>query len=356
MRQFIGILLISLLIGINQAQAITLISDKFESPWGMAFIDNNNLLISEKHGSIKQLNINTGKVIMLTQLPKVLGAGQGGLMDIQLAPDFEQSQQIYVTYVTSHPQTKQPATTLAKLQYTANNGKQKPSLTQLTPLYYSLADSDKSHHFGSRLAFDKQHIYMTVGDRGHRTSAQDLNQDSGKILRLNFDGSAAQNNPFFGETNKRAAVYSYGHRNQQGISFDKAGQLWTIEHGPRGGDELNLVHKGVNYGWPVISYGREYMSRLPVGTSHQAGMEQPVHYYVPSIAPSDLLISQQNQFYISALSGKQINKLTLDDNNQVINEQVLAKSLNQRIRSLAEDPDGNIYFVTDSGNLYKLTD
>ena len=217
------------------------------------------------------------------------------------------------------------------------------------------------HHYGSRIAISDQHLYVSIGDRGVRENAQDLSNHAGKILRLNLDGSIPKDNPFVGTKGALDEIWSYGHRNPQGLAWDQQ-RLWAIEHGPRGGDEINLIKKGANYGWPVISYGKEYWGPFNVGEgTHKVGMEQPIKYYVPSIAPSDLVIYKGGMFkswagslLTGALRGKHINKISVDQDLRVNTEKKLLTNLKQRIRSLLIDKQGRIYFSTDQGNIYVL--
>ena len=207
-------------------------------------------------------------------------------------------------------------------------------------------------------------FFFGVGDRGERPNGQDLTNHAGSIIRLNLDGSIPQDNPFVNSNAALPEIWSYGHRNPQGLAFDEiSNKLWEIEHGPRGGDEINLIKSGANYGWPVISYGKEYWGPLSVGEgTHRKGMEQPIKYYVPSIAPGSLTIYSGNAFpmwkgnlFSGALILRHINRIVLNSKNKAIKEERLLEALDERIRAIAESPQGWLYFSTDSGKIYRLS-
>ncbi len=321
--------------------------------WSLTFISDSELLFTERSGQLKKLNLTTGKIIPITGLPAIYAEGQGGLLDIKAAPDFKENQWIYFTY--SKPTDKNGATTLARAQL---NGLQ---LDGWQDLLVTQASNDTTRHFGSRIAFDDNgHVYFTVGDRGHRPNGQDLSTHAGAVLRLTLEGLIPATNPFLEQPDAQAAIWSYGHRNPQGIAFDSTKQqLWSIEHGPRGGDEINLIQEGNNYGWPVVSQGQEYWAPLDVGTKdNQQGMTEPKKVYIPSIAPSSLAIYRGNAFprwqghlFSGALRGQHLNVVSLDEVDQPQEEQRLLAELNERIRSVTTGPDGFIYLSTDSGRL-----
>jgi glucose/arabinose dehydrogenase len=240
-------------------------------------------------------------------------------------------------------------------------------------LFTALPYSNKVHHYGSRLAFKEGHLYITVGDRGERHRAQDLTDNAGKVHRINPDGSIPGDNPFLNKKTSSgatipASIYSYGHRNPQGMYVDKLGQLWIHEHGPRGGDELNLVLKGHNYGWPIITYGREYWGPSIGEGTQKKGMQQPKHYYVPSIAPSGLIRYESNlfkewkgDFLIGSLKKRHLNRLSLNldesGSDEPVKEHRYLHHLDTRIRDIDVDTQGAIYLLTDeyNGKLIKVT-
>lgn len=330
-------------------------------PWGMAFLSPSEILFTERSGKIKLLTLSSAPqtpatVTRLAGHPRVKAAGQGGMLDVAVPPDFKPGDWIYFTYSKSHKGSA--VTTLARAK---RNGQH---LLQWTELLVTRSATDTGRHFGSRIAFDdKGHLFFTVGDRGVRQNGQDLTTHAGSVIRLNRDGSTPTDNPFVGRKNALPEIWSYGHRNPQGIFYDRADKrLWVIEHGPRGGDEINLIKPGVNYGWPVISYGKEYWGPLHVGEgTHKDGMAQPVKYYVPSIAPGSLLSYSgkafprwQGDLIAGALKLTHLNRVSLDTEGKAVGEERLLRDLNERIRALIESPEGWLYLSTDSGLILRL--
>ncbi|MCW9031242.1 MAG: PQQ-dependent sugar dehydrogenase [Gammaproteobacteria bacterium] len=325
-------------------------------PWGMAFVSPSELIITEREGIIRLINLKSSTNIKLKNTPEVLADGQGGMLDVAIPPDYKTSKWIYFTYVKDG--NKQGVTVLARAKLN------KDRLTQWQELLVSKSGTPTSYHFGSRITFDDQgHVYFGIGDRGERPIAQDLTNHAGTIMRLNLDGSIPEDNPFKNIPAALPEIWSYGHRNPQGLSFDlKHKRLWEIEHGPRGGDELNRILPGKNYGWPVISYGKEYWGPVAVGEgTHKTGMQQPVKIYIPSIAPGSLIVYSGNAFpewkanlFAGALKLKHINRIVLNENGKAIKEERLLESLDERIRALTQSPEGWIYFSTDSGIIYRL--
>lgn len=341
----------------NDLQIDKLAAD-LQIPWGMAYLPDNSLLITQREGRLVRLTLASGKITTISGLPADIAVGgQGGLFDVALSPDYDQSHWIYFSY--SKTVKTGSATTLARAKLVGD------TLSDWQELFVTRIDSSKRAHFGGRIAFDGTgHVFLSSGERGHRANAQDLTNHAGKILRLNMDGSVPTDNPFVGQTNALPEIWSYGHRNPQGLCYNKeTEQLWEIEHGPRGGDEINLIQPGHNYGWPVISYGKEYWAPLAVGEgTHKQGMDQPVYKYIPSIAPSSLLQYQgalfkqwHGRLLAGALSLQHLNVVELNEENQFKHEQRLLNTLNSRIRSLLEGPDGELYIGTDQGDIYRVT-
>lgn len=329
------------------------VADGLGIPWGLAFLSEDRLLITEREGSVKLLDLATNKITSLKNAPRVIANGQGGMLDVAVSP--EEPSWIYFTYVGGS--SDRHSTILARAQLEGD------ALTRWQDLLITTGN-DNGQHFGSRIAFDNDgYVYFGVGDRGERDSAQNLSLHQGSVMRLHLDGSIPKDNPFVTTENAQLAIWTYGHRNPQGMAYDAGNKrLWLIEHGPRGGDEINLLEKGKNYGWPVISHGREYISGLPVGESKQKeGMEQPVKVYIPSIAPGSLLYYTGEAFpqwrgnlFAGALKLRHLNRVQLNDRAEAVDEQRLLQDLDQRIRALAQSPRGWIYFSTDSGNIYRL--
>ena len=335
---------------------IELLASDLGIPWGMTLIAPNQLLITERDGQLLQLDLTTGQHRKIAGLPVVYAKGQGGLFDIKTPPDSGHQQWLYFTY--AKPVAGQGRTTLARAKLSGHR------LIQWQDLLVTKSATSTSRHFGSRIAFDGDgHVFFSVGDRGHRPNGQDLTTHAGSILRLNLDGSVPKDNPLVAHDNSLAAIYSYGHRNPQGLAYDPENQrLWSIEHGPRGGDEINLIKAGHNYGWPVVSFGKEYWGPISVGEgTFKTGMEPPVKVYIPSIAPSSLLLYSGNAFKAwrgnllsGALKLTHLNRIELDGEIATAEHRLLTE-LKQRIRHIIEDPQGNLLISTDSGRLYRLT-
>jgi len=347
---------------------VTQIATGLGIPWGMSFQSQNEILFTERKGRLGIVNIVSGEVNYLSGLPDIVANGQGGLMDVAKPTNNEISDWTYFTYVKPIDAAGNGETTLARAHTSKEGIFDWQDLLVTHSLFGVIFDvtgiawgSDR--HFGSRIAFDDTHLYFSVGDRGNRPNGQNLETHAGSILRLNVDGSVPQDNPFVDVEGARNEIWSYGHRNPQGLVWDGVNQrLWSIEHGPRGGDELNLIERGANYGWPIISYGKEYASFRSVGEgTHKEGMEQPKKFYIPSIAPGSLMQytgeafpEWQGDLFAGALKLRHINRIELDQEGNAIVEERLMEDLNERIRALLQSPEGWIYFSTDSGNIYVI--
>lgn len=344
---------------VYSAQAITTktIATGLGVPWGMAIMPDNILLISQREGRLSRLNLNSGSLTDITGLPAIKVSGQGGLFDVALSPDYANSHWIYFSY--SKDVSGQGATTLARAKLAGN------SLIDWQDLLVTKSTTDTNVHFGGRITFDnKDHIFLSVGERGFRPNAQDLSSHAGSILRLNLDGTVPADNPFVNDKNVLPEIWSYGHRNPQGLFFNKVTeQLWEIEHGPRGGDEINLIKAGKNYGWPVISFGMEYYTPRAVGEgTEKAGMEHPIKVYIPSIAPSSIIQYMGNAFpewhanlLAGALKLQHLNRIVLDEDDQAISETRLLRNVEGRIRNIIESPQGWLYVSTDDGRILKVS-
>lgn len=325
-------------------------------PWGMTFVSPDEILITERRGKLKILNVDNGKVQEIKGLPDIYAKGQGGLLDVAVPPGYAQQGWIYFTY--SKNIKGQGATTLARARLQGDR------LQNWTNLLVTKSTTETGRHYGSRIAFDDQgYIFFGIGDRGVRPNGQNLKTHAGTILRLKRNGEVPADNPFVNNKGALAEIWSYGVRNPQGLVWDDDNKrLWEIEHGPRGGDEINLIEKGRNYGWPVISYGKEYWGPVAVGEgTHKKGMQQPVKYYVPSIAPGSLLYYTGDAFpdwkgnlFAGALKLRHLNRITLDKNGNEEDEDRLLEDLGERIRALVQSPEGWIYFSTDNGKIYRI--
>ena len=323
--------------------------------WGMSFVGPAELLFTERQGKVRKLSLATGKIEEISGVPKVWAKGQGGLLDVAVQQGYSPGDWIYCTY--SKPGEGGAATTLARAKLTGNE------LRDWQDLLVTQSVTAHDHHFGSRIAFDgKGHLFFSVGERGERDNAQALTNHAGKILRLHLDGSIPADNPF-AAGGGLPEIWSYGHRNPQGLVYDAArDRLWSNEHGPRGGDEINLIKPGRNYGWPVVSHGKEYWGPVQVGEgASKPGMEDPIKVYTPSIAPGSLLLYSGRAFpewrgnlFAGALVLKHLNRVELSEAGEVVAEERLLTDLGERIRGLAESPEGWLYLSTDSGRILRL--
>jgi glucose/arabinose dehydrogenase len=340
----------------NGTFAVEEVIDGLGVPWGLAFISNTQILITEREGSIKLLDVQSKNLTPVQGVPEVLAEGQAGMLDVAVPPDFSNGDWIYFTFVRDS--SGQGVTVLARAKLASNK------LVQWQDLLETRSATGTSRHFGSRIAFDdKDYVYFGVGDRGERPNSQDLTNHAGSVMRLYRDGRVPQDNPFKQRIDVPPEIWSYGHRNPQGMAYDYTHRrLWLIEHGPRGGDEINLVLPGRNYGWPVISYGKEYWNPMAVGEgTHREGMEQPVKQYTPSIAPGSLLLYTGDAFpawrgnlFTGALKLQHLNRVALSEDGKAIGEERLLTELGERIRALAQSPMGWLYFSTDSGKIYVI--
>ena len=326
-------------------------------PWAMAFLNPYEMIFTQRDGPISIFSPNAGKITRLKGGPaRIKHGGQGGMLDVALPPNYAPGGWIYFTY--SREENGKGVTTLARARRENNR------LKDWQDLLVTLSATKKTIHYGSRIAFDDAgHIYFTVGDRGVRPNAQNLSNHAGTVLRVNMDASVPKDNPFVSIKDSLPEIFSFGHRNPQGIVYDFSNKrLWAIEHGPRGGDEINLILPGRNYGWPVISYGKEYWGPIQVGEGKaKKGMEQPKKYYDPSIAPGSLLLYTGNAFpkwkgnlMAGALKLQHLNRLAVDPAGNIISEERLLKALNARIRAMAQSPEGWIYLSADSGYIYRI--
>jgi glucose/arabinose dehydrogenase len=331
--------------------------EKFEAAddviWAMQFLPSREILFTERKGVLTLFDPRTGKRQVIASDFGVFAEGQGGLLDLRLHPDFVKNHRVYWTQTVSDK--GQVRVRLSRAEFVDGKLRNRQALFETDPL------SDNTINLGSRIAFSPDgFLFLSVGDADDRNKSQDLAAHNGKILRLTEDGKPAPGNPFAGQAGKKPEIWSYGHRNPQGLAFDPfTKELWTGEHGPRGGDELNLVQKGHNYGWPVITYGREYWGPK-IGTTRKEGMDQPVHYYVPSIAPCGLLIYSgkafpewKGDFFHGALKLQHLNHVKIKD-GKFQSEERLYGDLHERIRDVEENADGWIYFSTDSGKIYRI--
>ena len=330
------------------------IIDEIEIPWGIAFINENELLVTEKSGTL--YHILNGIKTSIEGLPDIYIRGQGGLLDVALHPDYENNHIIYMTLATALDGDEGGNTALYQAKLVQDR------LEEVKLFYKAKPNTKKGQHFGSRIAFDKEgHIYFSVGDRGNRDeNPQDITKDGGKIYRLNLDGSIPKDNPFVSDSKAKNAVFSYGHRNPQGmIVHPKKGTIWVNEHGPQGGDEINEIVKGKNFGWPLITYGINYSGTPITSKTTNPNMEQPIYYWVPSIAPSGMAFSTSNIYpdwkdnlFVGSLKFEYLERLVIKDNKVIKREKVLDKI--GRVRDVKEGPDGFIYIAVEGKGILKI--
>ncbi|QOL27331.1 PQQ-dependent sugar dehydrogenase [Thalassotalea sp. LPB0316] len=324
-------------------------------PWGMAWLPNGDLLVTMRGGELRL--IQDGKLVEqpITGLPEIAVKQQGGLLDIILHPNYADNGWLYLSYSKADGNGNfSTAIMRAKL-----NGL---SLVEQQDIYVAQAYGDRGVHFGSRLAFDDNgYLYFSIGDRGQRDiNPQDITRDAGKIYRIFDDGRIPEDNPFIDVQGAKKAIYSYGHRNPQGMAkHPKTGEIWTHEHGPKGGDEVNIISKGKNYGWPVISYGVNYSGTSFTELTEKEGMEQPAWYWEPSIAPSGMMFvtsdkypQWQGNLLVGSMKFGYLVMLTLNGNT-VVKEEVVKDEL-IRVRSMSVGPDGLIYLGIDGKGIYRL--
>jgi aldose sugar dehydrogenase len=345
----------------NTPVDITVVAEGLQHPWAVEPLPGGDLLVTEKPGRMRIVAAGGNVGQPIEGLPKVDARGQGGLLDVALSPGFERDRRIYWSY--AEPRQGGNATSVARGTLSADRRR----LEQVRVIFRAMPAYDGDKHFGSRVLFGPDGmLYVTLGERSDapmRPQAQQLDSHMGKIVRINADGSVPKDNPFVGRANALPEIWTFGHRNIQAAAFDPAGQLWVVEHGTKGGDELNRIEKGKNYGWPLVAYGEEYSGMpIPGAVTERSGFEPPVYYWDPVIAPSGAQFytggafqGWRNSLLVGALKEKRLVRLTLD-NNRVSGEEHLLAERGQRVRDVREGPDGMLYVVTDAenGELWKI--
>jgi len=349
----------------NVAYQVTTVAEGLEFPWGLAFLPNGRLLSTERSGSLRIITPSGGKSAPVAGLPAIDVGGQGGLLDVAIDPAFAANSLIYWSY--AEPQTGGANNTAVARGKLVDGAA--PRVEGVQVIYHQAPSLSSGAHFGGRLVFGRDgKLFVTQGDRSiaeGRRQAQDLGGLIGKIVRINPDGSVPLDNPFVGRAGARPEIWSYGHRNvQAAVLHPTTGELWEVEHGTRGGDELNIARKGRDYGWPTIAYGVEYRGGpINQGITAKDGMEQPVYYWDPVIAPSgmafytaDLFPAWRGSLFVGSLGGKHVARLTLDG-EKVVGEERILTEVGERIRNVVQGPDGALYIQTDDarGKILKLT-
>jgi glucose/arabinose dehydrogenase len=336
---------------------VEVVADGLSYPWGMVFLPDGDILVTERPGTLRMIRAGALLPEAIAGLPATEEIGQGGLMGIALDPGFAENHLIYLTHATGAGDLYGTEVVRGRLEGMA--------LQDVATIFRALPKAEGGRHFGSRLLFAPDGtLYITLGERGASPSledqhpAQHLDSHLGSLIRINPDGSVPPDNPFVGRPGALPEIYSYGHRNMQGMALNPAtGAVWTHEHGPQGGDEINIIKAGANYGWPVITYGVNYGIGTKIGEgTHKAGMEQPIHYWVPSIAPSGMAFYTGDQFpawkgnlFVGSLKFGMLVRLTLNGDTITGEERLLDFDYG-RIRDVVQGPDGLLYLLTDDAD------
>ncbi|MGA0559298.1 PQQ-dependent sugar dehydrogenase [Larkinella sp. VNQ87] len=339
---------------------IDTVASGLKMPWAMAFLPNGDLLVTERPGQLRLVKNGKLDPTPINGLPPILYRGQGGLLDIYLHPNYKENGWIYISY--SSPKAEGEAgdganTALLRARLKDHD------LIDVKVLFKAMPNVTGAPHYGGRIVFDNRgYVFLSLGERGQKEKSQDLSTDQGKVVRLHDDGRIPKDNPFVGQANARPEIWSYGHRNPQGMTIHPTtGVIWEHEHGPQGGDEVNIVEKGKNYGWPLITFGIDYDNSIISKDTARAGLEQPVIYWKPSIAPcgmtfvtspkfkdwnGDLLVGSMKFLYI---------KHCVVRGNKIVSQETIAEKIG-RVRDLRQGPDGNIYVVLEnSGRIVRLS-
>jgi len=339
----------------NEPFLAELLIDEMHIPWGMVFLPDGGILVTEKSGEL--IHFANKKKTTIANMPEVYVRGQGGLLDIELHPDYKTNGWIYISYASPEGDKKGGHTALMRAKIKDN------SLINKELLYKAGPNTTKGQHFGSRIEFDNEgYLYLSIGERGARDeNPQDISRDGGKIYRFHPDGSIPEDNPFVGTSGAKTAIYSYGHRNPQGlVKHPETGDMWDHEHGPRGGDEINIVKPGANYGWPLVTYGINYSGTEITDKTEMEGMEAPIHYWVPSIAPSGMTFVTTDKYgsdwkgslLVGSLAFQYLERLEMNE-TKVIKREKLMSGVG-RVRDVKEGPNGFIYVAVEGKGIYKL--
>jgi len=334
---------------------VSVVAKDLNGAWAFEFLPDQRILVTERQGNLRIVGKDGQVSAPLKGLPKVYFEGQGGLLDVALDPQFATNRTIYWSY--AEPRKGGNGTALAKGVLSADE----TAVENVQVIFRQMPTWESKLHFGSRIVFAPDgKLFLALGERSlpeTRVQSQDLNSHFGKIVRLNPDGSVPSDNPFVGRSDAKPEIWSYGHRNIQAATLDAQGKLWAIEHGPRGGDELNQPQAGLNYGWPVITYGIEYAGpKIGEGITAKEGMEQPVYYWDPVIAPSGMIVYDGSMFpewqgnvFVGGMVSTKLVRLQMQD-GKVVGEEWLLEDRNRRIRDVKQGPDGAVYVVTEAAD------
>ena len=338
---------------------VKLFSEGYIIPWGMSFLPDGSLLVNDISGKMYKVSKNGEKKVEIEGIPNIYYRGQGGLLDVEIHPNFENNNIVYISYsdLIDKPFKNISFTAIARANLDNYELKNFKVIYRANDNHYS----SSPYHFGSRIAIDEKYIYFSIGDRGKQNDAQDKLSPSGKIHRLFLDGSIPSDNPFKDKNGDPSSIFCYGNRNPQGLAFDSSGRLWELEHGPKGGDELNIIEKGKNYGWPVITYGVNYNGTKITDITHKKGMEQPIWHWTPSIAVCGMKIYSGGEFtswsgnvLVTSLKFEYLERVVVNDRKMV--EREIIYEPGSRVRDVEIDPAGNIYVALENpGRIVKLT-
>ncbi|WP_434035465.1 PQQ-dependent sugar dehydrogenase [Formosa sp. 4Alg 33] len=338
---------------VNDYPFETVVSD-LNNPWGFVFLPDQSMLITEKSGTL--IHFKDGKKINISGLPAIEQLGQGGLLDIALHPNYKDNGWIYFTYASAEGQGSGANTALMRAKISNN------TLTNKELLYKATPNFNSGNHFGSRILFDNNnYLFFSIGERGERDeNPQDITKDGGKIYRLNDDGSIPKDNPFVNSPKAKTAIYSYGHRNPQGMIINPTtNKIWAHEHGPKGGDEINIISAGKNYGWPLVTFGINYWGTSITDYTEKEGMESPIHHWTPSIAPSGMCYVTSDKYkgwkdnvLVGSLKFQYLNRCILKG-NKVVKEEKILQDIG-RVRSIVQGPDGYIYVGVENLGIVKI--
>lgn len=331
-----------------------IIVDNLNIPWGFVFLPDQSMLITEKKGQL--IHFKNGNKTIVKGLPEITVLGQGGLLDIELHPNYKDNGWLYISYASSDGKSSGANTAIMRCKLENN------TLIDKRVLYKAGPNSNRGQHFGSRIEFDNDgYLYFSIGDRGNRNlNPQNINRDCGKVYRLHDDGRIPASNPFVRDSKAKKAIFCYGNRNIQGMErHPETGDIWSHEHGPKGGDEINIMQSGKNYGWPLVSYGVNYSGTTFTENTSLPGMEDPIHHWTPSIAPSgmafvtsDIYPNWKGHLLVGSLKFQYLNLCTLEG-NKIVKEEKLIEGLG-RVRSIRQGPDGFIYVGVENVGIVKI--
>jgi glucose/arabinose dehydrogenase len=335
--------------------AVETIATGLQNPWGLVFLPDGRALVTERPGRLRIIGKDNKLSDPVAGVPDVAAVGQGGLLDVALSPDFAKDSFIFLSFAEPRPPAGN-STSVVRAKFVEKDGK--ASLEDVKVIFRQEPARFGGFHFGSRLVFARDgNLFITTGERNLKTPSQDLSNHIGKIIRIKPDGSVPPDNPFVKDANAKPEIWSWGHRNVQGAALHpQTGKLWLTEHGPRGGDEINIPEAGKNYGWPVIGYGIDYSGAKQHETTHKEGMEQPIYYWTPSIAPSgamfytgDLIPGWKGNFFTGSLVFTSLVRMELDG-EKVTKEERMLDQIGERIRDVRQAPDGSVWLLTDARN------